>query len=311
MGMADANKRINFAAPLISARRHGGAGAESTALPPYKPGETSGPMGHTGAVPFRWEHRPGHPKSVRTRRPPLTPPTTTVAKEATIPTRKPTAAMARAEDERCSDARSRDDASCVTVNCSTAGLSDTASACAAAAPGSRGSAMMDRFLPAAHAVSVASPLSTFRKAGRPVREPVRPPAERTGAGDRLTSIQRPLALQHVPSNYLQLLPAQGKNVEDVDDSESDVHSTRGFASRRCGLLPTRCVKSTMLLLNPASAMRRSRGARRWEGRSIVPDGGGNRREMNPLLRRSRKEQQHQPQHTGGHDPGTVSLSPDR
>jgi hypothetical protein len=307
--MADASKRINLAAPLISARRHGGAGAESTALPSYKPGETSGLMGHTGAAPLRWEHRAGQPKSVRTRRPPPPPPTTTVAKEATRPTRKPTAAMAREEDERCSGARSRDDASCVTVNCSAAGLSDAASACAAAAPGTRGSAMMDRFLPAAHAVAVASPLSTFRKAGRSVREPVRPPAARTGAGDRLPLIQRPLALQHVPSK--QHLPAQGKNVEDVDDSESDVHSTHRFASRRCGLLPTRCVKSTMLLLNPASAMRRSRGARQWENRSIVPDGGGSRREMNPLLRRSRKEQQHQPQHNGGHDPGTVSLPPDR
>ncbi|TVU20607.1 hypothetical protein EJB05_36822, partial [Eragrostis curvula] len=299
MGMADTNKRINLAAPLISVRRHGGAGGDATALPYYKPGETSGPLGHTGTVPFRWEPRPGHPKSVRTRRPPPPPPPATVDREATSPSQRPTAiaaaAAARAEEEqRFSDARSRDDVSCVTVNCSATGLSDAASACAAA-PGSRGGAMMERFLPAAHAVAVASPLSNFRKAGLSVREPAR-----AFDGDRLPMQRRLPLAQHIPTNQLKILSPQDKN--EYSDAESDVNSTQSFASsKRCGLLPTRCVKSTLLLLNPASAMRRSRGARRGEG-----NGGKSQGEMNPLLRRSRSAQQQPPRHTGGHDPDTQS-----
>lgn len=299
MSRADANKRIDLAA-----RRHGGAEA-GTALPSYKPGEISGPMGHVGVVPFRWEQRPGHPKSVRTRRAPPPPPATTAiaSKEATSPARKP----AEMEERWSTDARSRDDVSCVTVNCSATGLSDAP----AAPPGSRGSgAMMDRFLPAAHAVAVASPVTTFRKAGS-VREPARP-AARAVDRDRLPVMQRRLPLQDVPTttNHLQLVPLRDKNEEydDDDDAESDVNSTRGFASRKCGLLPTRCVKSTLLLLNPRPAMRcsRSRGSRRVEDRSpLVPDGGrSQQREANPMLRRSRSgRQRHQLRQTGGHDPG--------
>ncbi|WVZ68763.1 hypothetical protein U9M48_017659 [Paspalum notatum var. saurae] len=41
--------------------------------PQYKPDFKSGPVRRPGAVPFAWEHRPGQPKSVRTRR--STPPT--------------------------------------------------------------------------------------------------------------------------------------------------------------------------------------------------------------------------------------------
>ncbi|GJM89054.1 hypothetical protein PR202_ga05650 [Eleusine coracana subsp. coracana] len=305
MGAADANnERINLAAPLISVRRHGGPGPdEAAALPSYKPDETSsGPMGHAGAVPFRWEHRPGHPKSVRTR-PPPPPPPPTVAKvgAATSPAAAIIAARAETEEPCSADARSRDDVSCVTVNCSASGLSDAAAAPVATRGGG---AMMDRFLPAAHAVAVASPLSTFRKAGPVVRDPARPAqAPRDAERDRLPpTMQRRPPPQHVPAtNHLQLVPLRDKFEEYDDDAESDVHSTRGFASRRCGLLPTRCVKNTLLLLNPAPAMRRSRSrdARREE----EGEGGRTQREMNPLLRRSRSGQQQPPRHATGHDPG--------
>ncbi|GJN14917.1 hypothetical protein PR202_gb01794 [Eleusine coracana subsp. coracana] len=313
MGAADANsERVNLGAPLISVRRHVGPGPdEAAALPSYKPGETSSrPVGHAGAVPFRWEHRPGHPKSVRTRRPP-----TTVAKvePATSP-----AARAETEEQCSADARSHDDVSCVTVNCSATGLSvsDAAATSSAAPTATRGSgAMMDRFLPAAHAVAVASPLTTFRKAGPVVRDPERPaPPPRAAERDRLSPTpmqRRPPPQQHVPAaNQLRLVPLRDKLEEyDDDDAESDVHSTRGFASRRCGLLPTRCVKNTLLLLNPAPAMRRSRsrgGSRREEGER----GRRSQREMNPLLRRSRsgQHQQQPPRHATGHGPGGTQLS---
>uniref|UniRef100_A0A0A9DWY7 Uncharacterized protein n=1 Tax=Arundo donax TaxID=35708 RepID=A0A0A9DWY7_ARUDO len=318
MGMADANKRINLAAPLLSVRRHGGVGAEdratATALPYCKPDETSGPLGHTGAVPFGWEHRPGHPKSVRTRRPPPPAPMTTTADESSSVAQKPTAVTTTAEcareEEQFSDALSRDDMSCVTVNCSATGLSDAASASACgragAVPGARGSVMMDRFLLAAHAVAAGSPQCTFRKAAS-AREPARPAAAsaRGGDGDRLP-VQRRLPLRHVPTNHLRPLTPEDKNDDDDDadaDAESDALSTRDFASKKCGLLPTRCVKSTLLLLNPAPAMRR--GARRGARRPFRSDGGRGQRATNPLLRRLRNDQQ-QSQQTKGHDPGMQS-----
>ncbi|XP_062179325.1 uncharacterized protein LOC133883935 [Phragmites australis] len=306
MGMADANKRIDLAAPLPSVRRHGGMRAEATAtaLPSYKADATSGPPGHTGAVPFGWERRPGHPKSVRTRRPPPPPPKTLVD-EASVATRAPTlvvvaAARGHADEERFSDARdalSRDDMSCLTVNCSVTGLSDAAEA----APGVRGSVMMDRFLPAAHAVAVGSPQCTFRKAGS-AREPARPAAAKARAGDGDKLPVRRLPLQRILTNHLPSLSPDDSN---DDDADSDAHSTRDFVSKRCGLLPTRCVKSTFLLLNPAPAMRRGRGARRGAGRPFLSNGVRSQREMDPLLRRSPNERK-QLQHSGEHDPGMQS-----
>ncbi|KAG8055367.1 hypothetical protein GUJ93_ZPchr0001g32713 [Zizania palustris] len=63
--MAEGGKRIDLGAPLRSVR-HGDA------LPYYKADLKSGPVRHPGTVPFVWEQRPGQPKSVRTRRSPLT-----------------------------------------------------------------------------------------------------------------------------------------------------------------------------------------------------------------------------------------------
>ncbi|KAL6618947.1 hypothetical protein ACP70R_034086 [Stipagrostis hirtigluma subsp. patula] len=310
MGMADANKRIDLAAPLLSVRRHGGAGAVDAAPPSYTAEATSRPLGHTGAVPFRWEQRPGHPKSVRTRRPPPLPSPAAIVGADSDGATTPAAAVAREEaekhaqddDERFTDARDAlsrdDDVSCATANCSVTGLSDAAVAVAAAAPGARsGGAMLERFLPAAHAVAVGSPQCTFRKAAS-AREPARPDASsaRMGGGYR-PPVQRRLPLQRIPTNHLP--PLSPEDETDDDDTESVAQSTRGFASKRCGLLPTRCVKRTLLLLNPSPSMRRRGPAKKP---LLSNDGGRSQSATNPLLRRSRKEQQH----TGGHDPGMQS-----
>ncbi|RCV16962.1 hypothetical protein SETIT_3G180800v2 [Setaria italica] len=309
MGMANANKRINLTAPLLSVRRHGGDGTETTVtgLPAsYKADARSGALGDTGAVPFGWEHRPGHPKSVRTRRPPPVPSLTIIADDDPKRAAQERAAAVIVASERAreeelfSDALSRDDVSCVTVNCSaTTVLSDAAGAGARGGPprARGGSVMMERFLPAAHAVAAGSPQNTFRKA---TRSPAVASA-RTGGGDRSPArAQRRLPLQHIAAYHLPPLPpGGGKNEEeedDDDDAESDAHSTAGFASRRCGWLPSRCVKSARLL---------SRGSRLGVGRPFLPIGSGSRRGTDPpLLRRSRNGQQ-QPQHTGD-DPGMQS-----
>jgi hypothetical protein len=208
-------------------------------------------------------------------------------------------ASARArEEEGFSDALSRDDdVSCVTVNCSaTTGLSDAAGAGVGARGGPPlargGSVMMERFLPAAHAVAAGSPQSTFRKA---TRSPAAVSARTGGGEDRSPArAQRRLPFQHIAAYHLPQLSPGGKN---EDDAESDVHSTAGFASRRCGWLPSRCVKSAMLL---------SRGSRRGARRLLLPPGGGSHRGTDPsLLRRSRNGER-KPQHTGD-DPGMVSL----
>ncbi|KAL6609669.1 hypothetical protein ACP70R_039638 [Stipagrostis hirtigluma subsp. patula] len=315
MGMAEANKRIDLAAPLLSVRRHGGAGAVDAAPPSDTADATSRPLGHTGAVPFRWEQRPGHPKSVRTRRPPPPLPSpAAIVGAASGRAQTPTAAAAREEaekhaqddDERFTDARdvlSRDDVSCATANCSVTGLSDAA--VAVAAPGFRnGGAMLDRFLPAAQAIAVGSPQCTFRKAAS-AREPARPAASSARMGGSYRSpVQGRLPLQRIPANHLPpLSPEDGTDDDDDDgDTESVAQSTRGFASKRCGLLPTRCVKRTLMLLNPSPSMRRRGPAKKP---LLSNDGGRSQIATNPLLRRSRKEQQPL-QHNGGHDLGMQS-----
>ncbi|CAD6271590.1 unnamed protein product [Miscanthus lutarioriparius] len=298
--MADANKRINLTAPLLSVRRHGGGGAETaaTGLPPaYKADATSEPPGHTSAVPFGWEQRPGHPKSVRTRRPAAAaapPPPLTIVdvndNEPSRVTRSPAAVVtvaserARRGEERCSDALSRDDVSCVTVNCSATGLSDAAGAGAGPCARGSGSVMMDRFLPAAHAVAAGSPQNTFRKAGSARAAVVL--GARAASSDRVPA-QRRVPLQHIAAYHLPPLPPSGKN---DDDDNSDAHSTAGFASKSCGLLSARCLKSALLL---------SRVARRGAGTPFQEVRG----EL--LLPPRSRNGQHQLLHTGD-DHGMIS-----
>ncbi|CAM0954605.1 unnamed protein product [Alopecurus aequalis] len=216
--MADTSKRLDLALPLLSVRRHGKAGAGTR----YGERDEDAML---GGVPFRWEHWPGRPKSVRTiirRAPPLLP--------------EPE------EAARSSDALSRAD-SCYTVNCSVAGLSDAAGV--TASPGAHGSSvMMDRFLLA------AKEQCAFRKAKAV------PANTRARDGDSLPSR---LLVEHPPASQSQASYVTDTN--DGDEDELDAHSTAGFASRRtCVLLPTRCAK----ILNPAHAIsRHRRGARRF------------------------------------------------
>ncbi|XP_048552788.1 uncharacterized protein LOC125533024 [Triticum urartu] len=238
--MAEASKRIDLAAPLLSVRRHGGLGLGG-ALRYGERCDDATPR--PGGVPFGWERRPGHPKGVGT--PPLPGPD----QEAAV---------------RFSDALSRPD-SCYTVSCSDAA---GATASAAPSPSPRGSVMMDRFLLAAKEQCV------FRKAATAAAN------TRTPTSDRLPGR---LPVQHLPASHVHV---QRNHVKDADgngeDDEWEVHSTAGFASKRkCGLLPARCAKSALLLLNPArSTMRRRRGARRF-----LSGCGSSRRETNPLLPR--------------------------
>ncbi|KAL5202180.1 hypothetical protein ABZP36_013132 [Zizania latifolia] len=289
--MADANKRINLAAPLLSVRRHGGgAGADGTGVQSCRPDAAP------GGVPFGWEHRPGHPKSVRTRR--ALPPLPATARNEPERNEKAVVAVAAPvrEEARFSDALSLAD-SCLTVNCSSVtGLSDVGPRRVVETSGARGDGgvMMDRFLPAAHAVAVCSPQCTSRKTST---------AAATGATRRNShgdvGLPRLLPPPHsATSHALCIIPNEKR--DDVgggeDDEEWDAHSTRGFASRRCGLLPTRCMKTTLLLLNPAPAMRRRSGSwRREHGIPLLPKSGGGQNATNPPVRSSRNG------HLLGHD----------
>ncbi|XP_051209919.1 uncharacterized protein [Lolium perenne] len=201
--MADASKRIDLAAPLLSVRRHAGR----------RPGERDDDA-TLGGVPFGWERWPGCPKSVRTiirRAPPLLP--------------EPE------EAARSSDALSRAD-SCYTVNCSVAGLSDAAGATVTVSPGVRGgSVMMDRFLLA------AKEQCAFRKEKAGAANT----RARDGDGDG-DSLPRRAPVEHPPANYAQAQPTDTSEPGGGED-EGDAHSTAGFTSRRkCGLLPTRCAQ---------------------------------------------------------------------
>ncbi|KAM3405351.1 hypothetical protein ACQJBY_008055 [Aegilops geniculata] len=253
--MADASKRIDLAAPLLSVRRHGGLGGT------LRYGQRCDDA-TPGGVPFGWERRPGHPKGAGTTQ--STPPLPGPDQEAAV---------------RFSDALSRPD-SCYTVSCSDA-AGATVSASASAAPSPRGSVMMDRFLLAAKEQCV------FRKAAAA--------AAKTRASHRLPER---LPVQHLPASHVQRNHVKPATDGNGEEDEWEAHSTAGFASKRkCGLLPTRCAKSALLLLNPARSTmrRRRRGARRF-----LSGCGSSRRETNPLLPRVGQRPDH--------DAGTVTRS---
>ncbi|KAL5231852.1 hypothetical protein ABZP36_030628 [Zizania latifolia] len=279
--MADANKRINLAAPLLSVRRHGGGGgAEGTGV------QSCTPDAAPGGVPFGWEHRPGHPKSVRTRR--ALPPPATARNEPEWDENAVIAAAAPVREvAQFSDALSMAD-SCLTVNCSSvASLSDAGPHHLEPAV-ARGVVMMDRFLPATHAVAVCSPQCTTRK----TRTAATGATARTGHGDD-GGLPRLLPPPHSPTSHaLCIIPTEkSDDVGDEDDDEWDARITRGFASRKCGLLPTRCMKTTLLLLNPAPATRQRGGSwRRERGIPLFPKSGGGQSATIPLVRSTRNGQ---------------------
>ncbi|KAK2630666.1 hypothetical protein QOZ80_UnG0729700 [Eleusine coracana subsp. coracana] len=310
---ANNNKRIDLAAPLRSVRR-------ADAPPRYKADLKSGPIRHPGKVPFVWEQRPGQPKSVRTRRgPPPTPPRDAPPSltrpedvhgspyhdalgelfgPVSAPHRQEDDNVEEDEEERFSDALdtlSRTES--LTMNCSVSGLSGAPADAArgAAEPGARGF-MMDRFLPAAHAVAVGSPQYTFRKAGaagsatgNSGREHARAAAVRASMAngdDRTRRAPVQLPHQHLPPNYLSCAyPRREEHDEDEedDDDDYDVQSTRGFSSKGCGLLPGLCVKTSMLLMNPVPAMKRGKAQGRGRGRQFSSKG------PSPLARSSQNK----------------------
>jgi hypothetical protein len=210
------------------------------------------------------------------------------------------------DEERFSDAQdtlSRTES--FTVNCSVSGLSGvpdrpaaSAAPAAATGPDARGF-MMDRFLPAAQAVAVGSPQYTFRKAGATAtgssaREHAHAPSWRTGGDDdraRRTPVQLPY--QHLPPNYLSCNhPRRQERVEEDeeedDDDDCDVQSTRGFASKGCGLLPGLCVKTSLLLLNPVPAMKNGKARGRRTDRGL-PSKGRGQNAPSPLARSSQNK----------------------
>uniref|UniRef100_A0A0D9WIM0 Uncharacterized protein n=2 Tax=Leersia perrieri TaxID=77586 RepID=A0A0D9WIM0_9ORYZ len=263
--MADAKNRINLAAPPRSVRCHGGDTAAD--------GEAIQPGGRPS------EQRPGHPKSVRTRRAP--PPARKEDAMAVV-----AVAAAAAAAPAFSDALSSVAESCVTANCSSSnatGISDAVRPAAAAAAIAGGGVMMDRFLPAAHAVAVLSPPQcASRKAGIA--------AARNNHRYVLPRLLLPPPEPSPPtSNALCTVPTLNA-ADDEDDGDWDARSAKGSSSRRCGLLlPTRCMKSTMLLLNPAPAMRRRRRDRRIP---LLPNSkfGRSKSMANPLVRNTRNGQ---------------------
>ncbi|VAH64113.1 unnamed protein product [Triticum turgidum subsp. durum] len=212
------------------------------------------------------------------------------------------------DEERFSDALdtlSRTES--FTVNCSVSGLSGLSgvpdrpagATASAAEPGARGF-MMDRFLPAAQAVAVGSPQYTFRKAsaagstGNSAREHAHAAAAnwRMGSDDdrvRRTPVQLPY--QNLPPNYLSCnYPRRDEHGEEVeeDDDDFDVHSTRGFASKGCGLLPGLCVKTSLLLLNPMPMMKGGKASRAGRGRGLASKGRG-QKAPSPLARSSQRK----------------------
>ncbi|KAL6845185.1 hypothetical protein ACP4OV_024680 [Aristida adscensionis] len=183
------------------------------------------------------------------------------------------------------------------MNCSVSGLSGVQDPVVGAEPGARGY-MMDRFLPAAQAVAVGSPQYTFRKTGatgNSGRDHARATTvgASTGNGDdraRRAPVQLPY--QHLPPNYLSCAYPRREEHDDEEDEEDDddydAHSTRGFSSKGCGLLPGLCVKTSLLLLNPVPAMKRGKTRGQGKGRQF-PSKGRGQMAPSPLARSSQNK----------------------
>lgn len=283
-----ANGRIDLAAPLLSVRRRH-AGEQRRLCDQLEDEDAAATHGARGGVPFGWERSPGHPKSVRTFRRARAPP----------PRPEPPAPVPEAA-RFSEDALSRAD-SCFTANCSSVnGLSLSDAATGRGARG--GGVMMDRFLQAAKAlVAVAADgvpphqQPTFRKAPEAATgasamplEPARraqhhADARAHGKGD--SGLPRRLLVE-APADPVHVQPDYGGKAGDTEKEEwEDAHSTAGFAaSRRCGLLPTRCAKGAGLLLLLNSRRRRRRHS-----------------ERNPLLPRPRDGQRHAAEHSASMD----------
>ncbi|KAL6616093.1 hypothetical protein ACP70R_038363 [Stipagrostis hirtigluma subsp. patula] len=196
------------------------------------------------------------------------------------------------DDERFSDALdtlSRSES--FAMNCSVSGLSGVPDPTGGAEPGARGF-MMDRFLPAAQAVAVGSPQYTFRKTGATGNSGRDHARAAAGNGDdRMRRAPVQLPYQHLPPNYLSCAyPRREEHDEEEEeyDDDYDVHSTRGFSSKGCGLLPGLCVKTSLLLLNPVPAMKRGKAQGRARDRQF-PSKGRGQMAPSPLARSSQNK----------------------
>jgi hypothetical protein len=151
-------------------------------------------------------------------------------------------------------------------------------------------------------VAVGSPQYTFRKAGGTgnsgrdhAHAHARAAAVKASAGsgdDRMRRAPVQLPYQHLPPNYLSCAyPRREEHEEDdkEDDDDYDVHSTRGFSAKGCGLLPGLCVKTSLLLLNPIPAMKRGKAQGRGRGRQF-PSRGRGQMAQSPLARSSQNKQ---------------------
>lgn len=204
------------------------------------------------------------------------------------------------EEERFSDALdSLSRTESFAMNCSVSGLSGAPDPGPGAEPCAPGF-MMDRFLPAAQAVAVGSPQYTFRKAGaaggtgNSGRDHARAAVAKASVGngdDRMRRTPVQLPYQHLPPNYLSCAyPRREEHEEEdeEDDDDYDVHSTRGFSAKGCGLLPGLCVKTSLLLLNPMPAMKRGKAQGRGRGR-LFPSKGRGQMAQSPLARSSQNK----------------------
>jgi Protein of unknown function (DUF688) len=171
------------------------------------------------------------------------------------------------------------------MNCSVSGLSELPAGPMKQSPLPGGSDldarefMIGRFLPAAQAVATESPQYTFRKAPGPARELPKPPQPIVGTG--ITPSQRripvPLPFQHQPK-YENNFDEEEED-EDEEEDGDEFEESRRFYARGCGFLPSFCMKSSLLMMNPVPGMK-------GRGKVASPRGGAGRRMGSPLIRSS-------------------------
>lgn len=269
-----------------------------SAVPFYKSDLKSGPVRDPGVVPFVWEQKPGQPKhgvSSRNRLPPvpfLPPgwipnnedPDRNFGNPNSIFEDKPmedAVVMAseelmkvKEEEAEFSDAvetLSRTES--FFMNCSLSGLSGIPDAVVPSGsfftdPQVR-DLMMDRFLPAAKAMTTGSPQC-------PPRKPARVVERVENSEHRLRRV--PLPYQHRP-NFVARYPHDEIESSDCDDDVNNYEGSGHFTSKACGLLPRLCMKSSFCLLNPMPGMkvggrqRRLRPSTSRKNSSVLPNNG--------------------------------------
>lgn len=139
--------------------------------------------------------------------------------------------------------------------------------------------MIGRFLSAAQAVATGSPQYTFRKAPAPARELAKPtpPIVGTGINPSQRRVPVPLPYQHQPKYENNFEEEEEDESEEEDEDEFE--ESRRFYAKGCGFLPSFCMKSSFLIMNPVPGMK-------GRGKAVPPRGGAGRRTGSPLIRSS-------------------------